>query len=456
MKRYIYILFVSVLLVSCADQLDFEPKDNQILIEDALQTPEDYEALLNSCYDVLANTFNGTSQKLSFVMGDNAALPNANEDLTEAYNFNTLFFNGTIDGYFKQPYIAIRRCNTLISTLTPEASAEIGFDATQAEVLVAEARFIRALCYFDLVRKFAHPWNYTADNSHLGVVLRTEPNADILPRATVAEVYSFLLTELNELTTDLPLQDASNANKYAAHALLAKVYFYQNDFTNAASHASEVINSGMYALDSNSRFSEDVSSEGIFTIVSTDIDRRSGEYQGLFNTAAQPALSLSKETYLLLQESEFDTRINDVVVINEGQPNELIGLSKFNGTFFTIPVLHLTDMLLIRAESLAETGDVSTAISDLNQIKERAYGGNLDELISPSAGPITVITQARLERRLEKLGEGEHVFDVKRIGAKGEPSEVRDVNWDCPGMLLQFPADEQTQVFEMNPSGGSC
>lgn len=457
MKYTLSIALVSALLFGCSKQLEFVPTDNQILVDEALQTPDDYEALLNSCYDVLANTFNGRSQKLSFVMTDNSARPNANEDLTEAYNFNTLFFNGTIDDYFKQPYIAIRRCNTLIAELTPEASAEIGFEEAQSAQLLAEARFIRALCYFDLVRKFAHPWNYTPDNSHLGVVLRTEPTADLLPRSTVAEVYTFLISELSEISQTLPVQEASNANKYAAHALLAKIYFYQNDFANAADQANMVINSGLYSLESDSRYGPSISSESMFTIVSTDIDRRSGEMQGLFNTAAQPTLSISQSTYDLVAENESDTRIGRFVLINEGQENQIIGYNEFNASYFNIPILHLTEMLLLRAECLAElNSDLATAISDLNKIKERAYGGDLDMLISGSAGPQTVITECRKERRLETIGEGERIFDLKRIGAGGEDARVRSTDWDCDGMILQFPADEQTQVFIMNPSGGSC
>lgn len=460
------ILLVSLLVAistACSDRLEFVPRDNQLLVDEALQTKEDYQALLNSCYDVLANTFNGRSQKLSFVMGDNAARPNANDDLLEAYNFNTLIFNGTIDDYFKQPYIAIRRTNALLAELTPEASAELGFSEEEADLLLNEARFIRALCYFDLVRKFGHPWGFTADNSHLGVVLRTTPTADILPRATVGEVYQFLIDELTSVADGLPAQSAAYANKYAAHALLAKIYFYQNDFTNAEQQASLVINSGQYALDLDDRYSGTISSESIFAIVSTDIDRRSGELQGLFNTAGQPALSVSAETYNLISSEDSDTRNQFMVPINEGQENELFGYNRFNASFFTIPVLHLTDMLLIRAESIAElNGDLSTARADINAIKERAYGGNLDKLLASGASRATIIAEARLERRLETIGEGERIFDIKRIGVLQLTNggtyntRVRGTDWDCPGMILQFPADEQTQVFELNPSGAGC
>lgn len=457
MRNFTLLLLIALLGMGCSKQLEFVPQDNQLLAEEALVEKADYEALLNSCYDVLANTFNGKSQKLSFVMTDNAAQPNQNDDLTEAYNYNTLIFNGTTDDYFKQPNIAIRRCNSLLSELTKATANELGFTDAEWNQFTGEARFIRALCLFDMTRKFGHPWGYTGDNSHLGVVLRTEPTADILPRATIAETYAFLIDELSAATALLDDGDARRANRFAAHALLAKVYFYQNEFSKAIPHLNTVIDEGGYVLDTADRYSEDLSSEAIFAIISTDADRRSGELQGLFNTGGQPTLSLSRSTYDLLTATESDTRQRYLVVINPGQENEILGYNRFNASYFNIPVLHLTEMLLMRAECLAETGENNAqAIADLNQVKARAYGGDVDQLLTSGAGPAQVISACRLERRLETIGEAERLFDVKRIGAKGEQATIRGATWDCNGMLLQFPADEQTQLFVPNPSGGDC
>ena len=70
MKKSIYI-FVVVALFSACEKIELTfPPDNQILAENALQTSEDLQKFLNSCYDVLANTYNGNCKNLSTLQAD--------------------------------------------------------------------------------------------------------------------------------------------------------------------------------------------------------------------------------------------------------------------------------------------------------------------------------------------------------------------------------------------------
>ena len=111
MKKSIYI-FVVVALFSACEKIELTfPPDNQILAENALQTSEDLQKFLNSCYDVLANTYNGNCQNLSTLQADDVTAPNSQLDYLEVYNRNSIFFNGTIGVYYMQPYIAIYRSN---------------------------------------------------------------------------------------------------------------------------------------------------------------------------------------------------------------------------------------------------------------------------------------------------------------------------------------------------------
>jgi hypothetical protein len=111
-------------------------------------------------------------------------------------------------------------------------------------------------------------------------------------------------------------------------------------------------------------------------------------------------------------------------------------------------------MKLIRAESAAELGQNSAqAIQDINEIRERAYGSVVANL-TPSATFDDIIEAARLERRLEFPVNGQRLHDLKRIGSQGEDVTVRGVPYDCPGMILQFPATEGTDNFQLNQSGG--
>jgi hypothetical protein len=124
---------------------------------------------------------------------------------------------------------------------------------------------------------------------------------------------------------------------------------------------------------------------------------------------------------------------------------------------FVLPVIHITEMKLIRAESAAELNqNLAVAIADINDITNRAYGGTLAPLPA-NATPAAIIARVRAERKLEMVFEsGDRLQQIKRIGAKGEASVVGQANWNCPGFALQLPATEiVTNIeFEQNPQGG--
>jgi hypothetical protein len=459
MKKSIY-LFALVALFSACKKMELTfPPDNQILAEDALQTPEDLQKFLNSCYDVMANTYNGNCQNLATLQADNVTTPNSHLDYLEVYNRNTIFFNGTVGGYYKQPYIAIYRSNYLLESV--DLISEI--TASEKNRMTAEARFIRVLCHLDLVRLFAHPYGYTADNSHNGIIIKTSTNPDPKPRNTVQEVYDFMVAELSEITNQLPEGNGNYANKFAARALLAKIYFQMNEMDLALNETNAVIDGGAYTLDDDSlfihRFRDEISQEAIFTIVSTsNFDNRSGQFTGSYRSDinANPTLRASDELYALATSfgAEEDLRSAWFEVKNVGAENEFVAINKFNKEYFNIPLLHLTEMYLTRAEVNARLGNISAAVTDVNMIIDRAYK-TAAQMVDPSIGQEELLEIIERERRLELSFEGDRIHYLRRNGAfyNGDLL-IRDVDWDCDGFLLQFPSTEQTAVFEPNPSGG--
>ena len=104
-KFLIYIALVVSFSFSC-EKLEFEPKSD-LLTEEAIQTEDDLLLVLNSCYDVMANTINGRSQYYAELLSDNLARPFNNEDFIEVYNHNMLFFNGSIGSFYGEFYITI-------------------------------------------------------------------------------------------------------------------------------------------------------------------------------------------------------------------------------------------------------------------------------------------------------------------------------------------------------------
>lgn len=463
-KIIIYaLIIVSSTFSACNDWLEIE-EENVLLPEDALNTADDYEKLINSAYDVLRGSdgrfLGGRSQLFSDLLAHEVSDKGLTGNKLEVYRRNPGFFNGEISGYYQEPYIAIFRANVLLEAIE---SVE-GLSQNDIDRLRGEAFFLRALCHFDVLNLFAQPFGYTEDNLHPGISLRTDASQDAILRATFLESFNQIESDFLEAAT--LLADGNDrgfgfATENAAKAYLARLYFLSNQYDKAFTFSNEVISSGQYTLDADltSRFSQGLSNEGIFVMPSLNVaDHRGRAFTNNYRSdAVEPIIKMSPEVYELVKQREDDLRLNWFTLANEDTPDEEIYINKYNGVdFFDVPLIHLTELKLIRAESAALTDQaLSTAIGDINDIRERAFGST-DYNLSGSANATAIINAARLERRIELVTEGNYLHDVKRIGILENSSNVRldGAIWSCPGLLLEFPTLETVEGFVGNNPNG--
>ncbi|MFN8862809.1 MAG: RagB/SusD family nutrient uptake outer membrane protein [Flavobacteriales bacterium] len=451
--RYLFILALVPVLVSCEKFLEYPPQ-GAILAEDALKTPEDAQRLLNSCYDVLANLFDGSYQNLAELLSDNLAEPTGN-DFQSVYNRSTNFFTPTTNGVYSDFYYTIYRCNSLLENF----DLIDGLTEDDRARMEAEARFIRGICHWHVAKLYAQPFGATPGNSHPGIVLRDKAGNEPLARSTVGETYDFIIEDLTFAYNNLPETNDVYATKNAAAGMLAMVYFVMNDFPRTVQFSDVVIESGMYALnDTIDRFPnlENIAlpnPETVFGIVSFSNDVRTEDLTGNYNASGvlPPNLTLSVDLNQLFAQNPADQRNNWI-----SADGTKYVLGRFQGkVVFNIPIVYLTELMLIRAEAIAEAGqDLTPAINDINAIRARAFGGTINDLPS-NATADQVIEAARIEYRKETVAEGKWMEQLKRRGAKGENIIIRGAPWNCPGMALQFPNGEFTSaLFTGNPEGG--
>jgi tetratricopeptide (TPR) repeat protein len=462
MKLYKYIIALlltsGILITSCDKALDFEPQ-GETLTAEALKNADDLQKLLNSCYDVLRGLggrfLGGRSQIFSELMADNINGNGlSNGDFRSVYNHSTSVFGNTKSEYFGEPYQAIYRANTILANL------DLANDEATRKRLEGEAKFIRAICHFDVVRLFAQPYGYTADNSHLGIPLRLQPTAGAVNRSSVKEVYDQIIKDLTEAAELIPPSNNGYATSWSAKGYLARVYFQMNNFQQAYEYANDVISNGGFILeqDLTKRFSVGGTKEDVFSIVSTsNLDNRGVGFVDNYRSDTRvPELKISEDMYRLATSDPNDKRATAWYSVRDaGQPNAVIQITKFNKDYFNVPLLHLTELKLTRAEAAGELNtNLSVAIADLNDIMARAYGAG-NRSLPANTGAAQIIQTARTERRLEMVAEGDRLFQLKRIGAKGENVLIRNAPWNCDGMVLQFPQGEISSVpgFIRNPEG---
>ena len=98
-------LGLALATTGCDKQLEFEPGD-VILAEDAINTADDLQRMLNSNYDVLANLLNGRQQSIAELLTNNMARPYSSLDYTAVWNRETNFFTPTTGGLYTDFYYA--------------------------------------------------------------------------------------------------------------------------------------------------------------------------------------------------------------------------------------------------------------------------------------------------------------------------------------------------------------
>ena len=449
-SKYIWaIAGVAILGTSCEKMIE-TPPPNEILVEDAINNTQDLQLLLNGSYNEIANTFGGFYQTMAELLSDNPALPN-NNDYREVYNHNVLFFNSTSGAFYSQLYRGIFRANFV------QDHIDDAKDLTPADRnrILGEVAFIRALGHFTAVRMYAQTYGFTADNSHPGIAVVTKVSTQPQARESVATAYASIEQDLTNAIANLPETNNGYATKWAAKALMAQVAFQKGDYAAAGTNALEVINSGAFTFaDTVNTVHASALSEHIYSIISYGVnDQRSGAYTSNF-AAGVPAIVLAKQVYSGFNDVDNDKRLGQLEVINKGAQNEYIKTTQFDAPFFDIPVLHLTQMYYIAIESLAkQSQDLNTAVTLMNALINRAYV--IPSTLSSTATANEILTRVRQERRIELMFQGDRIHEVKRLGAiEGERMFVRGHEWNCPGMMMQFPITEKTNIFEINPTGG--
>lgn len=352
------------------------------------------------------------------------------------------FFNDQGRPIWQTGYGLINRVNNILNAVDNGNITDPTFAASKDRIR-GEALFIRGWLHFEIVRYFAQPWGFSADNSHPGIIIRTKPTTSPVglgqSRSTVAAVYSQVINDLQQAEQLLPETNpsgAGRATKAAAAALLARVYFQQNDFTNAAAAAGRVISTGKFSLtdDPLGPFRNGGTREVVFELVSTTQQDASGALIGTFNQADnEPPYLLDPSSPLIpilfpASGTSPDKR-RTCYVSRDGQ----YYVSKYDVTatkfIMNVPLIRYAEILLIRAEAANAAGNSAQALADVNVVRQRA---GLPALSGISG---TALAQAiQRERMIELAVEGNRFHELKRLR-----QNIRSTPWNGNQAIFKIP-----------------
>ncbi|MGK7396402.1 MAG: RagB/SusD family nutrient uptake outer membrane protein [Candidatus Cyclobacteriaceae bacterium M3_2C_046] len=446
-KKINFKLILVLFLAGCVD-LETEPTGS-VPDDQAFLSENSVKAVLNGVYDGLQSGAIVQDYILhADLAADNLDAVGSKIEYREVNNNRITTFNVDIEGIWNAHYDVINRANQLIAGLQGNS----GFSESFKQEQVGQARFIRSMAYFNLVRMFGP------------VPYRDQPAAGIAPeevnqaRIEQGQLYDLIIQDLNQAETELEGTGTGSSpylvSEAAVKALLARVYLYNDQFEQAANKAQEVINLGYELVngeDYQLLFDENESNnEVIFAI-----DYANDEARNTLASYTQPTgrfeVAATKELYDAFSNN--DIRKGSIVrqsgnsfYINKY--DDLVNLSDNS------IVLRLAEMYLIRAEALNQLQYVpdGEAFQLLNQVRNRA---GLDDIDAANAQNQASFNQYVLEeRRRELVGEGHRWFDLIRndqaIQMLSEKGTLRVDNGDNDNQLL-FPIPQSEVDANRHP-----
>lgn len=334
---------------------------------------------------------------------------------------------------WKSPYIVIGRANRIIAAAEGGALSDAAEAKATIDQYAAEAKVLRALAHFDLVRIYGKP--YTEDQgASLGVPLVTgvlESNAKPA-RSTVAEVYTQVVKDLTEAISSNALATETEpgyVSVWGAKAILSRVYLNMGDYANALSVAEDIIKNSGAALWTRDQYfkawdaSTPNESEFLFRLnVSGSTDNN--DLNGIGNLQGRDGykeMVATKKFVDMLSADANDVR-NDMFLpatadkevavygTNKVFLNKLRGQGGNLRNVTIVPIIRLSEVYLTAAECAFRKNDKTKAVEYLNDlVKNRTT-------TEASLATVDNITLERIliERRKELIGEGQRYFDALR------------------------------------------
>lgn len=442
------ILLAGSLLSGCSNELDIEPK-NSVDAGMALNTSNDVKAALVGAYTALVQ--NGTSSESLY--GGRLMV---STDLM-AYT-SDLSFGGTYTQYLQMSRRGITANNSFVANIWTTAYNAINVcnnvlnkidivSSDSKDRVEGEAKFLRGLIYFDLVRTYSRAWNDGNPETNPGVPIILTPTtpqniaeAKNVTRGTVAAVYAQAIKDLTEAEAKLPDENGSFATTYAASSILARIYLTQEKFELAETEASKVLAANFTLMTSYKDEFPDPDPASHVNNTTEDVFAIQISNQAGFNSFNEVYAPTDKSGRgeLLITEAYLDRfESNDVrgkFYQGDRETGELY-TKKFFNAYGNVKMIRLAELYLIRAEARVRKSspDIDGALSDLNMIRRRAGLTDFE-----SSNPSSIFEEVKLQRFLELSFEGQRLYDIKRY----KENVTNDIPYNSKRLIFPIPQRE--------------
>ncbi|MCL2727433.1 MAG: RagB/SusD family nutrient uptake outer membrane protein [Bacteroidales bacterium] len=475
-KLLLYTLSIALVIVSCEEFLDVKPT-NQADAGSAIGTPADAQVMMNGLMRSMSSlVYYGRDMFLyADSKGGDLCVGGRGRGYDGLYVFNHSQTLNSGGDFWSQIYFCVTLANNLIINI--QKMIEEGKGSAALNHTLAQALTARAIFYYDLVRLWGKP--YDMDRNSYGVPLNLEVlDATAQPtRASVAEVYTQILADLNAAVPLFNRTQRNNGfiNYYANVAMQARIHLQMQNYAAALTAAEDVIQNGGYALYTNENWitswSRQFQSESIFElhhlptelggttgslgammihtqstltawnyfIASTSFLERLGEDPadirwGLMDLDEKAKESPSSVQYIENRQGCCYKYVGGISVRATYDTGTIaLGDGKSTRTAVNIKVIRLSEIYLIAAEAALGANNRDKAATYLQAIRKRAPN------LEPATAANVTLQMVKDERSKELLMEGHRFFDMLRWNE----TIVYDSDW-----LSQSPVTSRPESID--------
>lgn len=455
MLQALAVLMATQSVLSCKKLVEVSTPVNKRDAETVFTTNATANAAVNGMYSSLSQStnfvFNGNITQFLGMSADEFYYTTSKANYDQ-FTANTLPTINNSDNYglWSNPYAIIYQSNAIIEGL---AATDSNVSDSLKKQYTGEAKFVRAFSHFYLTNLYGKvPLITTTDVN----VTATEA------RTAVDDVYAKVIEDLqyayNNLAADYKYSptagDRTRVNKWAAAAMLSRVYLYRSQWDSASRYASLVIDSaGLYSLvpdiAASSPFYKN-STEAIWQYYCylTTTSGYTEEGYILRPTTTNTACYALRDTLLHTFETGDKRKTNWTMSFTPSGSTTSYTVpvkyknnsttSNTGGTLEGYTVLRLAELYLIRAEARAHLSNFTGAASDINVIRTRAGLTGI-----AAADGTTMLAAVAKERQIELFAEmGHRWLDLKRTGtADAVLSVIKPTSWKSTAVLYPVPEE---------------
>lgn len=309
-------------------------------------------------------------------------------------------------------YNSVYKANTILTNISNvQRTVE---NASQWDNVKGQAHFLRAYALFKASEIWCLAYDENTSSTDLGLPLRLDPDLNISSsRSSNKETYSQIIGDVEKAIELLPISPlhVSRASKPAAYAFLSRIYLAMRDYKLALSNANDCLKLSNSLIDYNNL--DELSSYPI-----AKFNKEVLYHSTSIGFSGVPVDESFAKIDTVLFGFYNDNDLRKIILYRNNEDGSKTFKGSYDGSYTKFYGIATDEIYLIRAECYARMGELTEAMSDLNNLLINRYRKGTFQTLT-SLNETQILSLVLLERRKELVMRGNRWTDIKRLNKEG-------------------------------------